>query len=209
MPNGDFSVATAPRPGGGPNVKTFKSNNSFGYDQISSFFAYSPDFTGGVRIAVGDVYGDDKPEIVTATGPGGGPHVRVFTSTGALISEFYAYASNFTGVVSVAVGDVVPGGKEEIVTGAGPGGAPHVKTFDSSGKQIGSWFYAYDQAFPFGVWVAVGNVDKQGGDEIVTGTGAGGMPHVRWFTSPDGAFSSPGFYAYEDLPTGVRVAAPR
>jgi hypothetical protein len=205
----NLEVVTGPGPGGGPHVKVFTPNNSFGYNEVGGFFAYAPDFTGGVRVAVGDVFGDAQPEIITAAGPGGGPHVRVFTPAGALISEFFAYAPNVTGGVSVAVGDVVPGGKQEIVTGAGPGGAAHVKTFNCLGQAIGNGFYAYDPAFTGGVWVAVGNVDQQVADEIVTGAGAGGMPHVRWFTSPEGAFSNPGFFAYEDVPTGVRVAVPR
>jgi hypothetical protein len=204
-----LDIVTGAGPGGGPHVKTFTFDWSSGYKEAASFFAYDAAFGGGVRVAVGDVYGDEKPEIITAAGPGGGPHVRVFTAAGALISEFFAYAPNVTGGLSVAVGDVVPGGKEEIVTGAGPGGAAHVKTFNWLGQSFGNGFYAYDPAFSGGVWVAAGNVDDQGADEIVTGAGAGGMPHVRWFTSPDGAFTHPGFFAYEDLPTGVRAAAAR
>lgn len=212
---GDITGTTSPEvvtgagPGGGPHVKIFTANNSFGHDEVGSFFAYAPNFSGGVRVAVGDVFGDAQPEIITAAGAGGGPHVRILTPAGALINEFFAYAPNVTGGISVGVGDVVPGGKEEIVTGAGPGGAAHVKTFNWLGQASGSGFYAYDLAFTGGVWVAVGNVDQQGADEIVTGAGAGGMPHVRWFTSPEGDFTDPGFFAYEDLLTGVRVAAPR
>lgn len=210
-------IITAPGPGGGPHVKVLNAERppnspSAGlpdYREEVSFFAYAPEFTGGVRIAVGDVLGDNKPEIVTAPGPGGGPHIRVFSAAGVLLQQFLAYAPNVTSGVSVAIGDIVAGGKQEIVTGAGPGGAAHVRTFDATGKAVGSGFYAYDPSFTGGVWVAAGDVDGQGADDIVTGAGAGGMPHVRTFTSPDGAFTSPGFFAYEDIPTGVRVAVPQ
>ncbi len=42
------------------------------------FFAYNPSFTGGVRVATGDVNGDGAAEVITSPGQGGGPHVRVF-----------------------------------------------------------------------------------------------------------------------------------
>jgi len=46
----------------------------------------------GVRVAVGDVNGDGKADIVTGPGPRGGPHVKAFDGrTLAPLQSFFAY----------------------------------------------------------------------------------------------------------------------
>src|SRR5206468_2374756 len=93
-----------------------------------SFLAYQAGFTGGVRVAVGDVTGDGIPDIITGAGPGGTPHVKVVNGVdGSFVYSFYAYTSGFTGGVFVAAGDVDGDGLADIITGAGSGGTPHVK----------------------------------------------------------------------------------
>ena len=86
----------APGAGGGPHVRVFQILGS-GVTELASFFAYAPAFSGGVRVAAGDVTGDGVAEIVTGPGPGGGPHVRVFSLSGGLteIAGFYAYDPHF------------------------------------------------------------------------------------------------------------------
>jgi hypothetical protein len=73
---------------------------------LHSFFAYDPAFTGGVVVSAVELTGDNKADIVTAPGPGGGPHVRVFDgATGAALpgpgGNFFAYPPGFTGGVFV------------------------------------------------------------------------------------------------------------
>src|SRR5205823_5080824 len=85
--------------GGGPDVRVFDTTGGL----VSEFYAYSPFFNGGVRVAVGRLANGD-PEIVTAPGPGGGPDIRVFNAvTGQFLYEFYAYSPFFSGGVNVAV----------------------------------------------------------------------------------------------------------
>jgi hypothetical protein len=194
--------------GGPPVVRLFDALTG---SQIASFLAYDSHFLGGVRVALGDVTGDGVPDVVTAAGPGGGPHVKVFDGrTLTQIASFYAYDPSFRGGVSIAVGDLDNNGLDEIITGAGAGGGPHVKIFDILNGQImqapgalGS-FYAYAPSFAGGVTVAAASV--AGKTELVTGAGPGGGPHVKVF-AVDGTLEA-SFYAYAaNFTGGVYVAA--
>jgi hypothetical protein len=175
---------------------------------IRTFTAYDPLFTGGVRVALGDFNHDGVPDIVTAAGPGGGPHIKVFNgATFGLLDQFMAYDPAFRGGVYVAVGDVNGDGTPDIITGAGQGGGPHVKVFDGrTGATIDS-FFAYDAAFRGGVTVAAGDVNGDGKADIVTGAGQGGGPHVKVFSGATGSLIRQ-FMAYDStLRGGVFVAA--
>jgi len=56
-------------------------------------------------VAAGDVNGDGRTDIITGTGAGGGPHVRVFDGeTLVELTSFFAYDTGFTGGVFVAGG---------------------------------------------------------------------------------------------------------
>src|SRR5688500_6410698 len=90
--------------GGGPRVTLFDRSTGA---VVQDFFAYDPAFTGGVRVAVGDFNADGSPDVVTAPGAGGGPHIRVFDGkTGAVLREFFAFDPGFLGGVNLAIGDV-------------------------------------------------------------------------------------------------------
>ncbi len=136
----------------------------------------------GVHVATGDVNGDGYDDLIVAAGAGGGPEVKVYDGrTGTLIRCFYAYNPSFTGGVNVAVGDVDGDGLADIVTGAGAGGGPAVKVFSGADNHLIDNFYAYTSTFTGGVNVAAGDIEGLGYADIVTGTGAGGGPHVKAF----------------------------
>ncbi len=176
-------TATGAGPGGGPHVQVYNANGTTRF----SFFAYDPSFTGGVRVAVGDVNGDGTDDIITAAGPGGGPHVKVFDGvTGKELWGFFAYDPSFTGGVYVAVADFNGDGIDEIVTGAGAGGGPHVKVIDVFTGAVHSSFFAYAPTFTGGVNVATGDVTGDDVPDIITGPGAGGGAEVHVYNSDTG-----------------------
>jgi len=163
---------------------------------IKEFYPYSETFNRGINIAVADLEGDGTLEIITGTENGGGPHIRIFNSRGVLINPgFFAYARNYRGGVNIAVGDLDGNGTMEIIAGAGVGGGPHVRVFNKDGKLINPGFFAYDESFRGGVNVAVGDLDGDGKDEIITGPGNGGGPHIKIFDK-DGHLKYSQFFAF-------------
>jgi len=135
--------------------------------EINNLIPYEM-FNSKISLAVHDVNEDGQKEIITGAGPGGGPHVKVFSLDGQMLNEFMAYDENFKGGVNVAVGDVNKDGQKEIITGAGPGGGPHVKVFSLDGQMLNE-FMAYDENFRNGIMVMSDDIDGDKKDEILTG----------------------------------------
>ncbi len=194
VPSGPSSLLVAAADaGGGPHVRVFQRSGALHFE----FLAYDPAFTGGVRVAAGDVNGDGIDDIITAPGPGGGPHVKVFDGqTRALLREWMAYDPAFTGGVSVAAADMTGDGFADIVTGAGVGGGPHVKVFDGVTGKLVREFLAYEPDFRGGVNVAAGDIEATGQADIVTAPGPGGGPLVKVFAGPSGVLAR-SFFAYD------------
>src|SRR5439155_11725683 len=73
-------IVTGVEAGGGPNIAVFDSAT---HALKFNFFAYDQNFTGGVRVAVGDINGHGIPDIITGPGPGGGPEIRIYDGRNA------------------------------------------------------------------------------------------------------------------------------
>lgn len=203
--NGDGvpDVVTAPGAGMAPEVKVFDGATGA---LLRDFLAYAPTWTGGVFVAAGDINDDGIADLVIGKDAGAAPRVRVFSGKDvSLIQDFFAYAPSFPGGVRVAAGDVNGDGYADIITGAGPGGGPHVEVF--SGKDLSPLqsFFAYSPYFPGGVYVAAGDTNGDGHADVITGAGPGGGPQVEVFSGINGALLK-SFYAYGSSFTGgVRV----
>ena len=181
-----------------------------------SFYAYSSAYTGGVRVAIGDVNGDGYADLITGTGVGGGPHIKVFDLRGGqpvTIASFFAFEPTFMGGVYVATGDINADGYADVIVGAGQTGGPRVKVFNgAAGYAINTIapamdFFAYDPSFTGGVTVSAGNRDtQQESDEVITGAGVGGGPNIRSFNAAGQLIDN--FFAFSTgITSGIFIAA--
>lgn len=186
--------------GGGPNITVFNGKDQ---TRLLSFFAYDQRFTGGVRIAAGDVNGDGRADIICGAGPGGGPNITIFDGTGNRLHSFFAYDSAFSAGIYVSSGDVNGDGKADVIAGAGPGGGPNVSVFDASKSDIASLlsFFPYDPAFTGGVRVASVDRNGDGKADIISVAGPGGGPDVGSFGGITGA-NIDHFFAFNQAFTG-------
>jgi hypothetical protein len=168
-------------------------------------YPYGGSYTKGITFDVGDVNFDGKLDIVTGTGRGYAPLVKVFDLAGNQTAEMYAYAKNYTGGVNVALADLNGNGNKDIVVGAGYLGGPQVRIFNGQGRLVSGGFFAYHPTFRGGVNVAAGDIDGDGIDEIITGAGIGGSTHVRMFNGKTHPLN-PGFFAFSETSrAGVQV----
>jgi len=147
---------------------------------VNSFFAYNPNFTGGVKVITADVNNDGQQEIVTVPNSNGGPHVRIFDQQGNVVSQFMALDPLFRGGLNVNAGDLDKDGLAEIIISSNGGTPPFVKVFNLRGE-LQSEFLAYSSFFTGGVNVATEDIDHDGRAEIITSPMSGGGPHVRIF----------------------------
>jgi hypothetical protein len=198
--DGISDIITSPDAGTQATVKVFYTPDHDApgatWNLLYQFDPYGKS-KNGVRVAVGDVNGDGRvattsvPDIITVSGPGNAPEVRVWDGTNrsptqAPIGKFLAFDKGANFGLYVAAGDVNSDGRAEVIIGEGAGGKPLVRVFSgasitpNSATLLGE-FQAFESNFGGGVRVAAVDTNEDGLAEILVGTGPGGKSRVRTF----------------------------
>ena len=171
-----------------PHVLTIDSSTGF---VTSSFYAFDPGFLGGVTVAGGvtriggeitvspegvvtRIGGVITSVILCGAGSGSSPSVSVFNATtSAAMGAFYAYSNQYLGGVRVALSEAGADGTSFAIIGSTINS--HVVWFDLNDyyNPILSFNTFPDILTPNGVYVASGDLDDDGLNEIVVGAGQG------------------------------------
>lgn len=146
--------------GGGPQVRIFdKLGNSTGIN----FYAFEKEYTSGVNVAVCNLDNKKRNQIVVGKALEDQSEIRVYRiakkNKAKFLSKTIVYDDNFEGGINITCSDINNDEKDEIITGAGPSGRGHVKTFKyKSGKKkivdLGLSFFAFSENFKGGATVA-------------------------------------------------------
>lgn len=116
---------------GSPHVQMFDILPNLVKRLSPGFYAFHPNFKGGLSVVGADVNGDGKEEIVVSQRTAGQAWVKVYNGQDQTIRKtFLAYPSTFEGGAVVAAGDTDGDGKDEVMTMPGSGGSPQVRVFD-------------------------------------------------------------------------------
>jgi hypothetical protein len=197
--NGDGSaeLAVSADTGGGPRVQLFEIKNG-ALDDVLDFIAFnSPNFRGGVRVAMGDVNGDGVADLIVGAGTGGGPRVSIYNGASLLsgnptrlVPDFFALDPNLRSGVYVTAADVNGDGLADVIYSTGDTGGPRVRVvsgqllMDNPGADVATLpaladFYALDANDRNGIRVAARDLDGDGKAELIVASGAIDNPSVR------------------------------
>lgn len=113
-------------------------------------------------------------------------NIKKYSVSGSLNDDGFKPNSNKANnqEVRIASGDVNLDGKDELIVGAGPGGKPWVKIFETDGTLLKK-FYAFKKSYSGGIDVAAGDINSDGIAEIAASRFSGEESRVKIFNYLD------------------------
>ncbi len=192
----DLVIAAA---AGRARVQVYDGN---GFVKISEFDAFSATSPGGAFVAIGDITGDGRADLVLGAGQGNRSQVKIVrgqdlaSPAPKFSANFFAFNMDYTGGVRVAVGDVNGDGIGDLVTAPGVGDTANVKLFTTSGKWGDAPFTRWNASRvsefgvgrsssreQSGVFVALGDYNGDGKADLAVSRETGGRAVVTIYNA--------------------------
>ncbi len=183
---------------------TVSAFNGVNYTPILSIAPFGAGYSGGVRVATGDVDGDGQADIIVGQAAGG--VVAIVSGATGTVTATGAPFGAVSGVF-VAAGDVTNDGRAEAIVAPGAGNGP-VLVFNVATLAVVRSFTPFPAGFAGGVRIAATDLTGDGRVEILTVPGPGITPTLTVYDGATGATTASYPLSTEFQSAGALVAAP-
>lgn len=139
----------------------------------------------GIMTITADMNGDGKDEIVATPSLNYGDDLEVYSYDGgelSLIDSVKAYSTTYSGITSLAAGDINNDGNDEIALAIRTGGQPYVFIYKLNNNELSRHdrIRVYESGFIGGVNVTALDVDNDNKAEIITAPYSGKQKVKVW-----------------------------
>lgn len=115
------------------SVAVLRLTSSNALQVIKRFNPYPIQYTTGLTLAIGDVFGTGRGNIITTGGPGYYSDVKIFDIKGKSLNHFLAISQSYRNGLSLTALDVNRDGRDEIIAGPYRNGEPWVYVYRYDG----------------------------------------------------------------------------
>lgn len=205
--NGDGfnSIVTAPAVDAPPHVKIFDA-----YGQLQNeLFVFDPFYHGGVNVAVGNVMGDKRDELIVGVGNNAEPYVKILDGESlAVLGELNPFSVQEKVGVAVATANVDGGTEDELVLTLSGRGRSWVKVYKmDANKTVLGFFEALEERLETGLRATGMDLNHDGIDELAVTPRFGDTSSVLFFYA-HGEKASDTLGVYEpDFRGGLTIAS--
>lgn len=159
-------------------MEIFNSDGGRWFNDFPLGFSIKSD----LQVAVGKAYpGKEKQLLITSQSSN---KISLLNYHGKILREnIYPLGKKYTGGFTGAIGDLENDGAGEIIFGTSKGKVGEVIVFDQNLRRIKLRFYPYGNKYVSGVYVAIGDVNKDGKQEIITAPIDNPRTNIRIFNN--------------------------